>query len=380
MVRCCVLFVVNAPEFFLSHRLPIAVAAKNAGYDVHVATGPGSGCENITEHGFTYHELPLTRSGKSPWRELSSFVAILSLFRRLRPAVVHLVTIKPVLYGGLAARFTRVPAMVAAISGLGTVFVEKPRGGQLLRNAVGLVYRQALRHSNSAVIFQNPDDQAVLTRMGAVRVDQAVMIRGSGVDLSQYPVKPEPGGMPVVAFASRLLKDKGIREFVEAAKLLRSRNVRARFWVIGSPDPHNPASVIEQEVMAWREEGIVEFLGYRTDIPQLFSQSNLVVLPSYYGEGLPKVLIEAAACGRAVVTTDHPGCRDAIEPEKSGLLVPVRDAVALADAIQKLLEEPDLRQRLGRAGRALAEREFSIKKVADAHLEIYRQVLQKVGQ
>lgn len=373
------LFVVNSPAFFLSHRLPVALAARRSGYEVHVATAPGKAVTEIIGQGLVHHAIPISRSGIQPLGELNTFWNLWRLLGRVRPDILHLVTIKPVLYGGIAARFLRVPGVVAAISGLGTVFINDGVKVRLLRWLIKPLYRLALSQKNSRIIFQNPDDQAVVTRMGAVRSDRAVLIRGSGVDLSEYPVRPEPMGTPVVVFASRLLKDKGIREFVEAARLLRSRNVRVRFRVIGSPDPHNPASVTEQDIIAWRDEGMVEFLGYRTDIPQLFSQSNLVVLPSYYGEGLPKVLIEAAASGRAVITTNHPGCRDAIEPGKTGLLVPVRDADALADAIQHLVENPALRQKMGRAGRALAEREFSIEKVIAAHLEIYRQVTRREG-
>ncbi len=368
------LFVVNAPEFFLSHRLPLAIAARKAGFDVHVATGPGSACGEIAELGFTYHVLPLSRSGRNPLAEFRSLWALFRLMRRTRPALVHLVTIKPVLYGGLMARLAGVPAVVAAISGLGTVFVAQEGRGAWLRRGVEALYRLALGHRNLKAIFQNPDDRAVLIGLGAVRNDQTVLIRGSGVALADYPVCPEPDGIPVVTFAARLLKDKGVEKFVEACRILKERGVVARFLLVGSPDPGNPSSVSEDDVARWGEAGLVESLGYRKDIPVVFSQSSLVVLPSFR-EGLPKVLIEAAACGRAVVATDVPGCRDAIEPGQTGVLVPVRDAVALADAIQSLIEDPVRRQLMGTAGRELAEREFAIEKVVEAHLKVYQELL-----
>lgn len=371
----CLLFVVNAPEFFLSHRLPLAIAAREAGFDVHVATGPGSACGDIAKLGFKHHTLPLSRSGRNPLEELRSLWALFRLMRKARPALIHLVTIKPVLYGGLMARLAGVPAVVVAISGLGTVFVQQEGHGAWLRRGVEMLYRLALGHRNIKAIFQNPDDRAVLIRLDAVCLEQTVLIRGSGVVLSAYPVCPEPDGIPVVAFAARLLKDKGVREFVQASRILRDRGVSARFWLIGSPDTGNPSSVTESEVAQWGEEGVIEPLGYRSDVGTLFSQSNIVVLPSYYGEGLPKVLIEAAACGRAVVTTDHPGCRDAIEPGQTGVLVPVRDATALADAIQSLIEDPVRRRQMGTAGRALAEREFAIEKVVEAHLKVYQELI-----
>ena len=367
------LFVVNAPEFFVSHRLPLALAAREAGFDVHVATGPGE-AGPITNLGILHHTLPLSRSGKNSMAELRSLWAIFRLMRRLKPDLVHLVTIKPVLYGGIMARLARVPATVAAISGLGTVFVDTDARARRVRKAVEVLYRLALGNRNIRVIFQNPDDCETLVALGAVRNAQAVLIRGSGVDLSAFPMLPEPPGTAVVSFAARLLNDKGVWEFVEAARLLQARGLDARFWLIGAADPGNPSSVSDKDLAAWRDEGIVELLGHRPEIPTLFAQSHIVVLPSYR-EGLPKVLIEAAACGRAVTTTNVPGCRDAIEPDQTGLLVPVRDPHALADSIQRLIEAPDLRRRMGAAGRALAEREFAIGQVVEAHLALYRELL-----
>jgi len=368
------LFIVNVPEFFISHRLPLAIAARETGSEVHVATGPGSACQKIRDLDFPHHTIPLSRSGRNPFSELLSLWSIFSIMRTVKPSLVHLVTIKPVLYGGLMARLARVPAVVAAISGLGTVFVMRKPGRSWLRKSIELLYRIALGHPNIRIIFQNPSDRSVLIDAKAVRKEQTVLIRGSGVPLSVYSFFPEPEDVPVITFAARLLKDKGVVEFVEAARILLARNINATFWLIGSPDPDNPTSVTEDQVAEWGRQGIVVPMGFRTDIADLFARSNLVVFPSYYGEGLPKVLIEAAACGRAVITTDHPGCRDAIEPGQTGLLVPVRDSTALADAVQSLIEDPGRRMQMGLAGRALAEREFAIETVVDAHLRIYREL------
>ncbi|WNK20160.1 glycosyltransferase family 4 protein [Halomonas piscis] len=367
------LFIVNAPAFFLSHRLPIALAAQEAGYEVHVATAAGEASREILDHGLVHHEVALSRSGQHPGKELATVLRLYRLMRRLRPALVHLVTIKPVLYGGLAARLARVPAVVAAVSGLGTIFMSRGGKASLVRRVVVLLYRLALGHPNLAVIFQNPDDRQTLTSLGAVRETQARMIRGSGIDLKECPWLAEPAGPPVVTMAARLLRDKGVEEFVEAARLLGQRGVPARFWLIGSCDPGNPTSVTPAELEAWQAEGVVELMGYRDDIAQQYSRSHIVCLPSYR-EGLPKSLVEAAACGRAVVTTDVPGCRDAIEPDISGILVPARDAAALADAIQTLAEDAEKRQAMGRAGRDLAEREFAIERIVGLHLAIYQEL------
>jgi glycosyltransferase involved in cell wall biosynthesis len=242
---------------------------------------------------------------------------------------------------------------------------------RLLRGTVSLLYRIALGVRNLRVIFQNPDDREALLRLGGVTQEKAVIIRGSGVDLAQYPALPEAGGVPLVVMAARLLWDKGAGEFVAAARLLKDKGISARFLLVGDPDIHNRASVPPEVLASWQAEKIVELPGFRSDIAEIFARSHIVVLPSYR-EGLPKVLIEAAACGRAVVTTDVPGCRDAIVPGKTGLLVPVKDAQALADAIRYLLEHPAERQAMGEAGRRLAEEAFDIRRVVDRHLEIYR--------
>ena len=224
--------------------------------------------------------------------------------------------------------------------------------------------------------MQNEHDRDVLTRWGVLKLRQARLLRGSGVDLSKFTYMSSPPGRPVVSLAARLLRDKGVLEFAAAARLLRTRGVKARFWLVGEPDPANPASLTEQEFSILRDEGIVEALGYRKDIAALYAKSHIVCLPSYR-EGLSRALLEAAASGRAVVTTDAPGCRDAIIPDETGLLAPVRNAEKLADALQWLIEHPKERAAMGRAGRALAEREFAIEKIVDQHLRIYRELLSK---
>lgn len=368
------LLVVNTADFFLSHRLAIAEEARRLGYHVRIATMPGEAVQQIRDLGFQHSAIPLSRSAKDVFGEVRAIFSIWWLLCRVKPDVLHLVTIKPVLYGGIAARLAPVKGVVAAISGLGFVFISRGLKATILRRLVRSLYRLALGKKNLRVIFQNPDDRDALIRMGVLEADKAEMIRGSGVDLSLYLSTKEAAGPLKVCLAARLLRDKGIVEFVEAANILQRRGLDVRFQLAGDSDPGNPATITRDELGKWRNEGVVEMLGHRNDIAQLFAAAHIVVLPSYYGEGLPKVLVEAAACGRAVVTTDHPGCRDAIEPNVSGLLVPVRDPGALADAIEKLIKEPELRQQMGRAGRALAEREFSIETIASQHLAIYKQL------
>jgi glycosyltransferase involved in cell wall biosynthesis len=369
-----ILFVVNAPEFFLSHRLPIALAAREVGFEVHVATAPGDAVREIQSAGLIHHTVAIARSGQNPFSELGSIASLYRLFRALRPDLVHLITIKPVLYGGIAARLSGAPAVVAAVSGLGTVFVAQSLAARTRRALVSWLYRLAFSQRRLAVIFQNPDDRDGLLAIGALKKDQVRMIRGSGVNLADYSFLPEPAGTPVVVMAARLLRDKGVYEFVEAARLLKSRGVEAVMRLIGSPDPGNPTSVAQTELDNWSAEGIVQLLGFRTDIALQYEAANIVCLPSYR-EGLPKGLVEAAACGRAVVTTDVPGCRDAIERDVTGVLVPEKNASALADAIQMLIEMPEKRLSMGEAGRKLARQAFSIDRIVDQHLAIYEELL-----
>ena len=362
------LYVVNNPAFFVSHRLPLAIAAKKAGFTVQVATMDGSAVARIRELGFIHHRLPLSRSGKNPLAELRSIWAIYRLFKRVQPQVVHAVTIKPVLYGGIAARLARVPGFLAAVSGLGYIFTNE-RGG-LMRWLALRLYGLALKHPRSRVIFQNSNDRDVLLNAGAVRSEQAVLIRGSGVDLDTFNYVPEPDGPPVALMVSRLLLDKGIHEFITAAQKSQAAGEAVVWQIAGSPDKGNPASVTAEQMTQWHQSGVIQWLGEQTNIAELYHKSHIAVLPSYR-EGLPKSLIEAAACGRAVVTTDVPGCRDAIEANVTGLLVPAQDADALYEAILTLAKNKAMRQQFGRAGRDLAERAFDINTVIDTHLRLY---------
>ena len=368
------LFLVNNPAFFLSHRLPVALAAQASGFDVHVATMDGPAVVDIRGHGLTHHVIPMSRSGRQPLQECRSLYAFWRLFRRLKPELVHAVTIKPVLYGGIAARVAGVPAFVAAVSGLGFIFMRREGRFDGLRLAATQLYRLALGHRNSRVIFQNANDRMELRRAGVVQPGQAVMIRGSGVDLEAYPHVPEPAAAPVAIMVARLLTDKGVREFVEAARMTAGHPSGLRWVLVGGPDSGNPASITDEEFNRWQDEGVVICMGERTDVAELYQNAHIAVLPSYR-EGLPRSLVEAAASGRAVVTTDVPGCRDAIEPGVTGLLVPARDARALADAVLELAIDPGRRQAMGAAGRRLAEQAFDIKKVVQAHLDIYAQLM-----
>ncbi len=371
------LFVVNVDWFFVSHRLPIALEAMRQGYEVHIATGLTDQRDKLESCGLIVHPLALDRSSTGLLSQLRLAGQMYGVFQSLQPDLVHLVTIKPVLLGGLAARWCGVPGVVAAISGLGFVFVDQGAKAALRRTAVAWLYRLALGGRNLKAIFQNEDDRATLMRLAHLPHKKTALIRGSGVDLAQYAQTPAPMGVPVVMLAARLLADKGVREFVFAARQARKQlemTTPVRFVLVGNIDLSNPASLPQNEIDDWVQEGAVEWWGHRTDMPLTLSQASIVVLPSYR-EGLPKVLIEAAATGRPVITTDVPGCRDAIDPDVTGVLVPPRNAPALAEAIVDLIRHPAKALAMGAAGRHLAEAAFDQQQVVARHLEIYRELV-----
>lgn len=367
---------VNSPEFFLSHRLPLAIAAKEAGYEVHVVTTDGPDTERIQAKGFSHHVVPFSRSGQNPLKELNTLVRLFSLFWRMKPSLVHLVTIKPVLYGGVAARLAGIKAVVSAIPGLGTVFLADSAADRVRRWLIIRLYRVGFKQNRLVVIFQNPDDRDFFLALKILKPEQACLIRGSGVALADYPYLAEPEGNPVILMAARLLKYKGVLEFIAAARLLRQRGLAVDIRLAGSPDPGNPNnSVTHQELGQWASEGQVKLIGYCKNMAEQYAAANIICLPSYR-EGLPKGLVEAAACGRAVVTTNVPGCRNAIIPGETGLLVPAKNAEALADAIQVLVEDTELRKQMGRAGRALAEDVFPVEKIVEQHMDIYKELIE----
>ncbi len=373
------LYIVNESYFFMSHRLPIARAARAAGYQVHVAAPEdhvwapeGFTVQALRDAGFAFHPIPLSRRGTNPWQEARTLIALWRLIRGLRPELVHLLTIKPLLYGGLAARLLGVPGVVAAVTGLGQVFVSSGATAGLLRRLAVMAYRVATGHPNGRVIVQNAGDMETLARSGAVKPERMVLIRGSGVSLSAFAPSPEPDGPPLVILPARMIWEKGVAEFVEAARLLRARGVEARFALVGDSKASNPRAVPQPTLEKWSREGGVEWWGRRTDMARVFAGAHIVCLPSTYGEGVPKVLIEAAACGRPIVACDIPGAREIAHQGENGLLVPPGDTEALAAALARLIENSDLRRRFGARGRELVESDFSEDRVVTATLEVYR--------
>ena len=312
--------------------------------------------------------------GINLYKELNTIFNIWKFLNRVKPDIIHTVTVKPNLYGGIISRLIGVPALVSAVSGLGTLFIGNDFKNKFLKFLLYPIYKLAFSHINQKVIFQNQDDLKVLLDWGVLDSAKVKLVKGSGVNLENFKDFTEPKGIPVVCFTARLLRDKGVYEFINAARILKERKIIARFCLAGDLDTNNRSGLKIEDLKKIKDESLVEILGFVKNISKLYSASNIVCLPSYR-EGLPKSLIEAAAASRAIVTTDVPGCRDAIIPNKTGLLVPVKNSLKLADAIQWLIEHPEERTKMGKAGRLYAEKEFPIEKIVQSHLDIYQELL-----
>jgi len=372
--RCApvLLYVVNVAWFFVSHRLHLAVAARAAGYEVHVAAAgvKPADVERIESAGVTFHPIPFERGKSNPGAEAHTFVTLLRLYRPLRPAIVHHVTVKPVLLGTLAARLARVPRIINAISGMGYLFTGAERSRSLRSRMVLAAYRALFASPRVVVLFQNADDRDFFIVQRLVKAGGASLIEGSGVDPEEFRSRVKDTSPVTVVLPARMLWDKGVAEFREAARILRAAGVEARFLLAGDLDPHNPAGVPRNWLDAAAASGDVEWLGHQSDMATLLGHATIVCLPSYR-EGLPKALLEASACECAIVTTDVPGCRTVVKHEVTGLLVPPREAKPLAEALRRVIEDPALRARLGRAARQRVETELSARKVSERTLALY---------
>lgn len=371
-----VLLFANTEWYLYNFRRSLALALRDAGYEVLLVSPPGPYGEKLRALGFRWIPAPMERRSLNPLRELALVNWLRRLIRAERVDVVHGFTIKCAVYGSLAARLAGVPARVNAVAGMGYVFTSDDLKARLLRPVVRTLMRVALDGRGARLILQNPDDVALFERARLVDSERVRLIPGSGVDCRRFG--PEAGrgqgGRFRVLLAARLLWDKGLAEYVAAARQLRAEGRDIEFLLAGDPDPGNPAAVPEATVRGWVEEGALSWLGHVDDMPGLFRSVDAVVLPSYR-EGLPKGLIEAGACGLPLVTTDVPGCREVVSDGVDGLLVPVKDATALAGAIATLQDDPVLRARLGAAARAKALAEFDERIVIERTVGVYREVL-----
>jgi glycosyltransferase involved in cell wall biosynthesis len=341
-----IVYFVTEDWYFCSHRLQLAIAAKEAGYSVYVITRVNSHGAEIEAAGLNLVPVTLSRRSKNPIVEAIFIRKLIRIYKDIYPDIVHHVAIKPVIYGSIAARLAGIQNVVNAMAGLGFLFSS----GQ-----------------PTARLF-------VLCGSGTIDRRRVRLIRGSGVDTDVYGYEAESNEVPIVLLASRLLWDKGVGEFVAAARTIRRSGIDARFVLAGDNDDENPGSISTAQLKEWNDEGAVECWGHCTNMPNIFAGIHIVCLPTAYGEGVPKVLIEAASCGRPIVATDAPGCREIVIDGKNGILVPVNDTEALSTAIRKLLHSPLLRKSMGEFGRQLVEAQFSLERVNRETLAVYESV------
>lgn len=359
-------YIINHMEWFWSHRLPLAQGAKDAGWEVHVCATGLSKDTRLSLEGFYGADLP-----ESP---LALMLKIRKLIKQGQPEIIHAITLKYAFFAGLAVRGTDTK-IVHTLAGLGYLFSGEGLKPKILRFILGPLLKIALKGENTQIIFQNPDDMALMKARGFVDPERCHLIKGSGVDTKEFPLTDEPANKPpVVTMPTRLVHEKGVSIFIEAAKILKDKGVEAVFQIAGGEALTNPRGITAKQMETMIGDSGVKWLGKVNEMPELLAKSNLIVYPSYYGEGIPKVLLEAASTGRAIITTDHPGCREAVKDDVNGLLVPIKDAQATADAIEALLNDPDRRAKMGKQSRKMVEDEFSVPLVVLQTLKVYEEI------
>jgi len=382
-----VLLFANTDWYHYNFNLPLARVLQRQGVQVLLISPPGRFAGRLVEAGFRWIALPMNRLSLNPWEEFKLLRFIIDLYRRERPDLVHHFTIKCVVYGSIAARAVGIDRRVNAVTGLGHVFTGDSLRNQFLRPLVRRLLQLALTGRLCRLIVQNPDDFSAFADEQLLPAEKIRLIRGLGVNIERFSPRllgaetpettpPGPSRYPPlkVLVATRLLWEKGLREYVQAARLLKNSGHDVEFLLAGDPDPGNPASIQTEQLMAWRNEGIINFLGYVDDMPGLFSRVDVAVLPSYR-EGLPQCMLEAAACGLPLIATDVPGCREIVEDGINGLLIPPRNSAALAEAIAHLDRNRAQCRVLGDASRRKVLQDFDEKTILRMTLNVYREIL-----
>ncbi|MGC1480366.1 MAG: glycosyltransferase family 4 protein [Chthoniobacterales bacterium] len=363
----------NTAWYLHNYRVPVDRLLRARGWEIVMASPDGKFRDQIRAAGFRWHEVPMSRSGVNPLEDLQTAKCLAELIRSERPDVLHAFTMKGNINGSLAARLAGLPAIVNSIAGLGFVFSSDRALARVLRGPARVAYRAAL--ARGQVIFQNGEDLEAFAAQGMASRDQSTLIRSSGVDVGAFRPTPEPAGRVRVLYAARLLWTKGIGELVEAARLLRARGVDFELLIAGDPDIGNPATVSSGDLDNWEAEGVIERLGFCSDMASLMQTCHVVCFPSKHKEGTPRFLIEAAACGLPIVTTRNRGCTEVVEHEVNGLLVGVGSVPELAAALERLIGNAELRSEYGQRGREIAVRDFSVMQVADRTEAVYRRLL-----
>jgi glycosyltransferase involved in cell wall biosynthesis len=372
-----ILFVVNVDWFFLSHRLPIALAAKEAGYDVSVIAADTGAGKKITAKGLRFIEFPELEKKQAFFSELKMIFHLKDLYKQLQPDIIHHVTIRPVLYGSIAARFAKIFGVVNALSGLGYIYMNNTNKHRLIRMLLDIIFKTGFKHPNLKLILQNNDDIELILNRKLIEPKKIVLIKGSGVNTNKYRPTSKKEGQIKIALIGRMLRDKGVEEYIEAAKIIVNKyiDVSVEFHLYGAPYESNPTSIPESEIKRWKTYSWLYYHGHCENIADELNDIDIVCLPSYR-EGLPKSLLEAASAGKPIVTTDVPGCREIVEHGVNGYLVPPKNVEKLAGSIQKLIENSELRKDFGIKSREKVVKEFAVEKIIKQTLDLYEEILQ----
>lgn len=367
------LYFITEDWYFCSHRLSLAQTAIKSGFDVVLLTNVKLHGDIIRSAGIKIIPLSLKRRSMNPIREMMTLLRIIKVYGVERPDIVHHVAMKPVLYGSMAAFFMGIPRVINVLAGMGHLFISESFKTRLLRLGITYLFKFFLNRKESRLILQNPDDAGMFLKYGLAEKELVRLIRGSGVDTAKFAPSIEPSPPITVMLPARMLIDKGVMEFVEAAIILNRQGRKARFILVGMCDPENPAAISEEKLRYWQQQKIVEWWGHQLDMPAVLTQSHIVCLPSYR-EGLPKSLLEAASCGKPIVATDVPGCREIVREGINGFLVPARNGFALAEALRKLIDNKDLRKQMGANGREIVLKDFSEEKIINETLAVYEEL------
>mgnify|MGYP003951063221 CR=1 FL=1 len=368
------LFIVVSEDWsFFSHRLSLALSAINNGFDVTVLTRVDKFDKKFKEKGINVINVNFKRSLKTPLTDFFNLIRLINIFRKEKPDIIHNVALKTILLGSIAGLFSRDSLIVNAFTGLGYVFSSDQLRARIIRIFIIPIFQLIIRRKNYWCIFQNPDDMNLFNQLGISKAERTVLIRGSGVDINEFSKKPDKNSTPVVMLASRMLWDKGIGEFVEVAKRMRRNNVEVKFVLVGAADTNNPMSIPSSTLNKWNRENYIDWKGHHNNMPEALSSASIICLPSYR-EGLPKVLLEAAAISRPLIATNVPGCREIVRDGYNGILVNLKDTDSLYNAIKSLVVDDKMRKKMGNNSRELVESEFSSEIINSQTLKLYERM------
>ena len=367
-------FIVSEDKSFWSHRLSLALSAIDAGYDVTLVSNFNKLESKIKNRGVNVININFVRSSKHPFTDLKNIFKLIFILRKEKPDIIHNVALKTILIASIAGLFSKKMVIINAFTGLGYVFSSDQLHAKLIRFFIKPIFKLLFRRSNYWTIFQNPDDMNLFERLGIINQNRSILIRGSGVETDKFIQSDDLNKIPVVMLASRMLWDKGVGEFVEVAKRAYKNKINAEFMLVGGINNDNPMSIPLSTLKQWVSNGDVQWEGHSDNMPDMLASASIVCLPSYR-EGLPKVLLEAAAIGRPLIASDGPGCREIVRDKYNGLLVMMSDADSLYEAVLMLVNNRKMRETMGRNSRTLVETELSTTIINTQTIELYRRVV-----